>query len=309
MSPTARAWRLRLAAGLPGPQQRPPHDHPGGPGRGRGAGRRCSSTSRSRAGRASTSRDAEFGSGRPFENDDMVTVEDLASGIVIVLDGLPRKESVDGKPVGRVLVDLQWPLRPEGEAWFEQSFGFQTVELSGEFVAKENVLVWEPQKRIVDVLVRVRDRLVSMDADHILGAPALPIRGRVQTRRLGDHRRRGREPSPQRPRRDRVGQRPDRPEAAHDRRRGRRAVRDVVLLRRRAAARHRSTASRSRTSQERPGPGSRGSPRRPGWTSRSSRRRRPASGRTRCWARSPAEGARLVPGQPLTIRVARGAGG
>ena len=122
----------------------------------------------------------EFGSGRPFENDDMVTVEDLASGIVIVLDGLPLKESVDGKPVGRVLLDLQWPLRPEGEAWFEQSFGFQTVELFGEFVAKENVLVWEPQKRIVDVLVRVRDRLVSMDADHILGAPALPIRGRVQ---------------------------------------------------------------------------------------------------------------------------------
>ncbi len=72
-----------------------------------------------------------FRNGSSFENDAFVDVGDLVSGIVITLDSLVLPESVNGKPVGRVLIDLPWPTPPELDLWNDQSFGLHTVELVG----------------------------------------------------------------------------------------------------------------------------------------------------------------------------------
>ena len=122
-----------------------------------------------------------FGTGDEFENDDIVTTAEIASGIMVELDRVPLPESVKGKPIGRVLLDIQWPLAPEGDPWaMDQSFGFQSIELFGEFDAQENLLLWRPHDKTESVLARIRDRLLELENSARLGVAAVPIRGRFQ---------------------------------------------------------------------------------------------------------------------------------
>ena len=60
---------------------------------------------------------AIFGTGRPFLNDTLVAAGDLASGIVLGLDAPVLPESVKGKPVARVVLELPWPLGADGLSW------------------------------------------------------------------------------------------------------------------------------------------------------------------------------------------------
>jgi hypothetical protein len=121
-----------------------------------------------------------FLNGSRFENDSVVDVGDLVSGIAITLDSLPLPESVAGKPVGRVLMDLPWPTPPELDQWGDQSFALHTVELVGEVIARKNLILWRSRLPLDAVLGRVRDRLVGFEANKRLGSPALPIRMRFQ---------------------------------------------------------------------------------------------------------------------------------
>ena len=121
-----------------------------------------------------------FRNGSAFENDAVVDVADLVSGIVITLDALVLPESVNGKPVGRVLMDLPWPTPPELDLWNDQSFGLHTVELLGELVARKNVILWRSRLPLDSVLLRMRERLVGFEHDQRLGSPALPVRMRFQ---------------------------------------------------------------------------------------------------------------------------------
>ncbi len=122
-----------------------------------------------------------FGTEDEFENDDIITIDELSSGIFLHLDRRPLAESVKGKPIGRVLLDVQWPLPPESDNWHHgRSFGYQRVELFGEFDVKENILFWVPDDATHDVLTMIRDRMISLEADGLLARPALPIRGRFQ---------------------------------------------------------------------------------------------------------------------------------
>jgi len=121
-----------------------------------------------------------FGTGTSFENDAFVDIGELSSGIVITLDSLVLPESVKGKPVGRVLIDLPWPTPPELDLWNDQSFGLHTVELAGELVARENVILWNGRPPLDAVMNRMRERLIGFENDQRLGTRALPIRMRFQ---------------------------------------------------------------------------------------------------------------------------------
>ena len=121
-----------------------------------------------------------FRNGSTFENDAVVDVADLVSGIVITLDALVLPESVNGKPVGRVLMDLPWPTPPELDLWNDQSFGLHTVELVGELEARKNVILWRSRLPLDSVLLRMRERLIGFENDQRLGSPAMPVRMRFQ---------------------------------------------------------------------------------------------------------------------------------
>ncbi|TQM64946.1 DUF6519 domain-containing protein [Humibacillus xanthopallidus] len=121
-----------------------------------------------------------FLNGSAFENDVVVDVADLVSGIAITIDSLVLPESVNGKPVGRVLMDLPWPTPPELDQWSDQSFALQTVELVGELIARKNLILWRSKLPLDSVLGRVRERLLGFEANNRLGSPALPIRMRFQ---------------------------------------------------------------------------------------------------------------------------------
>ncbi|GAB3047252.1 hypothetical protein GCM10027053_01360 [Intrasporangium mesophilum] len=124
--------------------------------------------------------DTSFLNGSPFENDGVVDIGDLVSGIAITVDSLVLPESVNGKPVGRVLMDLPWPTPPELDQWSDQSFALHTVELVGELVARKNLILWRSRLPLDSVLGRVRERLAGFAGNNRLGSPALPIRMRFQ---------------------------------------------------------------------------------------------------------------------------------
>jgi len=121
-----------------------------------------------------------FLNGSAFENDAVVDVADLVSGIAVTVDALVLPESVNGKPVGRVLMDLPWPTPPELDQWSDQSFALQTVELVGELIARKNLILWRSRLPLDSVLGRVRERLIGFEANNRLGTPAMPIRLRFQ---------------------------------------------------------------------------------------------------------------------------------
>jgi hypothetical protein len=89
----------------------------------------------------------EFGSGRPFGNDTTVHPDQLASGIVVTLDGEVPPEALSGKPVVRVELDLPWPVKGDGDAWSQVPVGFRTVTLAAELKGDGRRFVWAPGDR------------------------------------------------------------------------------------------------------------------------------------------------------------------
>jgi uncharacterized protein DUF6519 len=93
------------------------------------------------------------GAVRPFDNDDVISTQELAEGIRITLDGAALPESlsvsVNGnirfKPVVRVVLDLPWPLPDELPTWPNPPpVGFRPIELDAEYDTDHDQIVWKP---------------------------------------------------------------------------------------------------------------------------------------------------------------------
>ena len=106
--------------------------------------------------------DLSFGTGKPFRNDTDVHPDELASGIVVDLDGALEPDSVAGKPVARVDLELPWPVADDGESWAGMPIGYRSVTLAAELAADGERLVWTPRGRTEGWL---RDGLWSKLAD------------------------------------------------------------------------------------------------------------------------------------------------
>ncbi|MGC0273294.1 DUF6519 domain-containing protein [Pseudactinotalea sp. Z1739] len=85
-----------------------------------------------------------FGDGNEFLNDEVVTLETLASGIMVELDAPVLQESVQGKPVARVEFDLPWPTEGEARFWSDQPVGFRATRLDGEVGTETAPIEWQP---------------------------------------------------------------------------------------------------------------------------------------------------------------------
>ncbi len=137
-----------------------------------------------------------FGGGAPFLNDTLIARQSMASGTDVTLDGPVLRESVRGKPVCRVLLDLPWPLAKEDLLWSDRPIGIRTVELAGSADADGERITWRPAddtgRWLTDTLPRVLDdnkwqadllgRFV-LDGWMIVGAkdPALHVNGHART--------------------------------------------------------------------------------------------------------------------------------
>jgi hypothetical protein len=90
-----------------------------------------------------------------FLNDSDVPVERLAQGIEVNLDGPVVQDTVRGKPVVRVLLELPWPMGPtDGEVWFpEGPIATRTIELEALWNADGPLIVWGPSQRTREWLV------------------------------------------------------------------------------------------------------------------------------------------------------------
>ena len=95
-----------------------------------------------------------WGTGRPFRNDTLVSAADLASGIDVLLDGDVAAETVRGKPVARLTLELPWPLGQDGASWVPRVdglpraadvVGFRDVQITGEVAADRPVITWRPR--------------------------------------------------------------------------------------------------------------------------------------------------------------------
>ncbi|MBD5788251.1 PASTA domain-containing protein [Cellulosimicrobium terreum] len=122
-----------------------------------------------------------FRDGTELVNDTVVAAVSIASGLVVELDGAPLPDSVDDKPVGRVLVDLPWPTPALGNDWaLEQSFGTQTITLDGTLAADGRRIVWQPPESLRGVLEQVRDRVLDWQRENRVPQGTLPLRLRFQ---------------------------------------------------------------------------------------------------------------------------------
>jgi hypothetical protein len=87
--------------------------------------------------------------GVPVANDDLIAARDLAAGLAVVLDGRPQQETVDGKPVLTVTLDLPYPFGdPEMAFWGGAVFGTTPLTLDGQVslrdVAGVPAVAWAP---------------------------------------------------------------------------------------------------------------------------------------------------------------------
>lgn len=107
-----------------------------------------------------------FSNGAEFLNDDEVAIESLVSGIMVELDAPVIQQSVQGKPVVRVVLDLPWPAVREAPFWSDEPIGFRETEIHGEINADDALIVWNPtarsrlwlQERFPQTLSELRDR-------------------------------------------------------------------------------------------------------------------------------------------------------
>ena len=99
-----------------------------------------------------------WGTGRPFRNDTLVSAADLASGIDVLLDGDVAAETVRGKPVARVTLELPWPLGQDGASWVVPGVdgpprparaadvvGFRDVQIAADVAADRPLITWRPR--------------------------------------------------------------------------------------------------------------------------------------------------------------------
>lgn len=100
-----------------------------------------------------------FTSGPELVNDSQVAAADLARGLMVELDGPVVQETVQDKPVARVVLDLPWPIESDGEFWEEAPIGFRSVQLAAEINADGPLIVWRPVGRTSEWL---RGRLWEM---------------------------------------------------------------------------------------------------------------------------------------------------
>ncbi|MEZ5184139.1 MAG: DUF6519 domain-containing protein [Candidatus Nanopelagicales bacterium] len=114
--------------------------------------------------------DLGFGTGKPFRNDTDVHPDELASGIVVDLDGELDPDSVAGKPVARVELELPWPVHSDGDAWAPVPIGYHNVTLAADLAAERERLLWTPRGRTEGWL---RDGLWSALADAHWDEPLL----------------------------------------------------------------------------------------------------------------------------------------
>lgn len=124
-----------------------------------------------------------FFSGEDLENDATYGFDQLGGrfpGIAVVLDAPVRQDSVQRKPVGRVLLELPWPTPPEDDLWGSPSWARHTVEIAGELNADGALIVWSPVQPIDETLKRVTGRLRALAREQRLGEPPLPLLLRLQ---------------------------------------------------------------------------------------------------------------------------------
>ncbi|GAA1857136.1 DUF6519 domain-containing protein [Myceligenerans crystallogenes] len=116
----------------------------------------------------------------PLENDAVYHPDELSKPIVVALDDTVLAESVKDKPVGRLLVELPWPVGPELDVWGGPSFATHTVELLGTLEAEGPFITWSPAPATIEALPRIVERLRQLEGNQQLGAPGLPVLARFQ---------------------------------------------------------------------------------------------------------------------------------
>lgn len=114
--------------------------------------------------------DLRFRSGKPFRNDTQVHPEELASGIIVELDGPLQPESLNGKPVARVVLDLPWPIAGDGEPWSDRPIGYRSVELAADLKGDANRFFWQPRTEASNWIL---DRLWGVLRNSDWGEPIL----------------------------------------------------------------------------------------------------------------------------------------
>ena len=152
-----------------------------------------------------------WGTGRPFRNDTLVSAADLASGIDVLLDGDVDAETVRGKPVARVTLELPWPLGQDGASWVVRGadgpprperapivMGFRDIQIAADVAADRPLITWRlpggadtPQNdflttRLWDVLGDSgwKEPLVGrfvIDGWAVTGADGQPLNGHART--------------------------------------------------------------------------------------------------------------------------------
>jgi hypothetical protein len=89
-----------------------------------------------------------FENGRTFRNDSAVSVDDLLSGIRMQLDGPALRDTVAGKPVVRVTLDLPWPATDEdNRRWSDFPIAYRTVTLDAVTDAEGEAITWRISER------------------------------------------------------------------------------------------------------------------------------------------------------------------
>ncbi|GEL97432.1 DUF6519 domain-containing protein [Cellulomonas terrae] len=125
-----------------------------------------------------------FFSGEDLENDEVYSFEELGGqfpGIAVLLDAPVLQQSVQGKPVGRVLLELPWPVTPESEVWAAPpAWARRTVEIAGNLNADGALIIWTPQRPLDELFQRVIRQLRLLAAEQQLGEPPLPLLLRLQ---------------------------------------------------------------------------------------------------------------------------------
>ncbi|MBK6872040.1 MAG: PASTA domain-containing protein [Kineosporiaceae bacterium] len=97
-----------------------------------------------------------------FENDDTIGANELATGIQVVLDGPVVPDTVQGKPVVRVELDLPWPIGADGDAWKSPvPIGTQRVTLDATLDVSRDSIIWTPQEGTSTWLTQVLFELLE----------------------------------------------------------------------------------------------------------------------------------------------------
>ncbi|MBI4943359.1 MAG: PASTA domain-containing protein [Actinobacteria bacterium] len=115
-------------------------------------------------------RGLRLGAELPFTNDDVVGVDELASGILVVLDGPVAASSIVDKPVIRVELDLPYPIGIEREVWGSGPVGTRTLTLDGTLRPRGESIFWVPRPETrVWLLERLFPVLAEVDVKVVLG--------------------------------------------------------------------------------------------------------------------------------------------